>query len=114
MCKRKREFPAEKAAKTGRIDLSLDRRRRVWYDEIKIIENKRSPAMTLQSILSSTVVREPITKGWSSDKKYKITDSGGTSYLLRISAWFRLVLIIVGFPRVIRVLIMLYRQDTVN
>ncbi len=52
----------------------------------RIFGNERNLSMTLQSILSSTVVCEPITKGWSSDKKYKITDGGGTSYLLRISA----------------------------
>ena len=42
--------------------------------------------MTLQTILSSTVTRTPITKGWSSDKKYKIITADGTPYLLRISA----------------------------
>ncbi len=42
--------------------------------------------MTLESILASTVAREAITKGWSSDKKYKITTADGTPYLLRISA----------------------------
>lgn len=29
--------------------------------------------------------REPIEKGWSGDKKYRITDRAGTEYLLRIS-----------------------------
>ena len=42
--------------------------------------------MTLQIILSQTVSREVITKGWSSDKKYKIITADGTPYLLRISA----------------------------
>ncbi len=42
--------------------------------------------MTLQTVLSSITVRETITKGWSSDKKYKITTADGTPYLLRISA----------------------------
>ena len=31
------------------------------------------------------VNREPITQGWSGDKKYRITDEKGTRYLLRIS-----------------------------
>ena len=31
------------------------------------------------------VTKEPINKGWSSDKKYCITDEKGTRYLLRIS-----------------------------
>ena len=31
------------------------------------------------------VTKEPINKGWSSDKKYCITDETGTRYLLRIS-----------------------------
>ena len=29
--------------------------------------------------------KEPINKGWSSDKKYCVTDENGTQYLLRIS-----------------------------
>ena len=28
---------------------------------------------------------EPITKGWSQDKKYRVTDADGTKYLLRVS-----------------------------
>lgn len=28
---------------------------------------------------------EPITKGWSNDKKYHVTDNGGFQYVLRIS-----------------------------
>ncbi len=47
---------------------------------------KGHPIMTLQTLLSSMTAREPITRGWSSDKKYKITAADGTSYLLRISA----------------------------
>ena len=31
------------------------------------------------------VTKEPINKGWSSDKKYCVTDENGTRYLLRIS-----------------------------
>ncbi len=31
------------------------------------------------------ITKEPITKGWSSDKKYCVTDECGTKYLLRIS-----------------------------
>lgn len=31
------------------------------------------------------VSKEPILKGWSSDKKYCVTDIDGTRYLLRIS-----------------------------
>ena len=33
------------------------------------------------------VSKEPINKGWSSDKKYCVTDEAGTKYLLRISAF---------------------------
>jgi aminoglycoside phosphotransferase (APT) family kinase protein len=33
------------------------------------------------------VSKEPINKGWSSDKKYCVTDETGTKYLLRISAF---------------------------
>lgn len=29
--------------------------------------------------------KEPINKGWSSDKKYCVTDKNGTRYLLRVS-----------------------------
>ena len=29
--------------------------------------------------------KEPINKGWSSDKKYCVTDENGTRYLLRVS-----------------------------
>ena len=42
--------------------------------------------MDLQALFADVVQREAITKGWSSDKKYKITDKNGQSYLLRISA----------------------------
>ncbi|MBE6938424.1 MAG: phosphotransferase family protein [Ruminococcaceae bacterium] len=31
------------------------------------------------------VSKEPINKGWSSDRKYCVTDGGGTRYLLRVS-----------------------------
>lgn len=31
------------------------------------------------------VTKEPINKGWSSDKKYCVTDKNGTRYLLRVS-----------------------------
>lgn len=31
------------------------------------------------------VTKEPICKGWSSDKKYCVTDENGTKYLLRVS-----------------------------
>ena len=31
------------------------------------------------------VTKEPINKGWSSDKKYCVTDESGTRYLLRVS-----------------------------
>lgn len=31
------------------------------------------------------VIKEPINKGWSSDKKYCVTDEKGTRYLLRVS-----------------------------
>lgn len=31
------------------------------------------------------VAKEPIYKGWSSDKKYRVTDENGTRYLLRVS-----------------------------
>ena len=31
------------------------------------------------------VTKEPINKGWSSDKKYCVTDENGTQYLLRVS-----------------------------
>ena len=31
------------------------------------------------------VTKEPINKGWSSDKKYCVTDENGTRYLLRVS-----------------------------
>ncbi len=41
--------------------------------------------MELNRILMSCSNREPITKGWSSDKKYRISDGCGTAYLLRVS-----------------------------
>lgn len=31
------------------------------------------------------ILKEPITKGWSGDKKYRVTTADGTKYLLRIS-----------------------------
>ena len=31
------------------------------------------------------VTREPITKGWSSDRKFRVTTADGTPYLLRLS-----------------------------
>ena len=31
------------------------------------------------------ITKEPINKGWSSDKKYCVTDESGTKYLLRVS-----------------------------
>ena len=31
------------------------------------------------------VTKEPINKGWSSDKKYCVIDENGTRYLLRVS-----------------------------
>ena len=31
------------------------------------------------------VTKEPINKGWSSDKKYCVADENGTRYLLRVS-----------------------------
>ena len=31
------------------------------------------------------VTKAPINKGWSSDKKYCVTDENGTRYLLRVS-----------------------------
>lgn len=31
------------------------------------------------------MIKEPINKGWSSDKKYCVTDKNGTRYLLRVS-----------------------------
>lgn len=36
-------------------------------------------------ILNSEVSREVISKGWSTDQKYRITDQQGNKYLLRIS-----------------------------
>ena len=33
----------------------------------------------------SFVTKEPINKGWSSDKKYCVTDENGTRYFLRVS-----------------------------
>ena len=43
------------------------------YDEAKEVDT-----MVFQQ-------KEPIQKGWSGDKKYRITDREGTSFLLRIS-----------------------------
>ena len=31
------------------------------------------------------IAQEPICKGWSQDKKYRVTDAQGVHYLLRIS-----------------------------
>ena len=33
----------------------------------------------------NAMIKEPINKGWSSDKKYCVTDKNGTRYLLRVS-----------------------------
>lgn len=41
--------------------------------------------MELQTLLAACPIREPITKGWSSDRKYRITDGAGISYLLRVT-----------------------------
>lgn len=41
--------------------------------------------MSEQKILHRFVKAEPITKGWSGDKKYCITKTDGTRYLLRIT-----------------------------
>lgn len=42
--------------------------------------------MLLEKILDACPHREAITKGWSSDKKYRISGWEGNSYLLRVSA----------------------------
>jgi len=41
--------------------------------------------MTEPELLNSFVSYEPITKGWSEDKKYCVTKADGTKYLLRIT-----------------------------
>jgi serine/threonine-protein kinase len=41
--------------------------------------------MSEQKILNRFIKAEPITKGWSEDKKYCVTKPDGTRYLLRIS-----------------------------
>lgn len=41
--------------------------------------------MTEQELLKRFVKSEPITKGWSEDKKYCVTKADGTKYLLRIT-----------------------------
>ena len=41
--------------------------------------------MTDKKIYDTIVKTEPITKGWSEDKKYCITTSDGVKYLLRIT-----------------------------
>jgi len=42
--------------------------------------------MTDERLMHQRFIRiEPITKGWSSDKKYCVTSADGTKYLLRIS-----------------------------
>ncbi len=35
--------------------------------------------------MTDFISKEPITKGWSDDKKYCVTTADGTKYLLRIS-----------------------------
>lgn len=35
--------------------------------------------------MTNYISKEPITKGWSGDKKYCVTTANGTKYLLRIS-----------------------------
>ena len=37
------------------------------------------------SIFSTIVSREPITKGWSGDRKYKARSADGSTYFLRLS-----------------------------
>ena len=41
--------------------------------------------MSTKIIFDTIVKKEPITKGWSEDKKYCVTTTDGTKYLLRIS-----------------------------
>ena len=41
--------------------------------------------MTQNELLETFVESEPITKGWSEDKKYCVTKEDGTKYLLRIT-----------------------------
>lgn len=41
--------------------------------------------MDLHKLLEACPCREPIAKGWSSDKKYRISDGCGNAYLLRVS-----------------------------
>ena len=41
--------------------------------------------MTEQMLLEKYIKSEPITKGWSEDKKYCVTATDGTQYLLRIT-----------------------------
>jgi len=41
--------------------------------------------MTVQNLLQKFIKSKPITKGWSEDKKYCVTNVDGTKYLLRIS-----------------------------
>lgn len=38
-------------------------------------------------LLDDIVKKEPIKKGWSCDKKYCVTVSSGTKYLLRITPY---------------------------
>ena len=38
-----------------------------------------------QNLLKKFIKSEPITKGWSEDKKYCVTKADGTKYLLRIT-----------------------------
>ena len=45
--------------------------------------------MTNNKIYNSIVEKDPIHKGWSEDKKYRVTTEGGTKYLLRITHIFR-------------------------
>ena len=41
--------------------------------------------MTEQALFERFVKSEPITTGWSEDKKYNVTAADGTKYLLRIA-----------------------------
>ncbi len=42
--------------------------------------------MSTRKIFDTIIKKEPITKGWSEDRKYCVTTTGGTKYLLRISS----------------------------
>ena len=41
--------------------------------------------MSQTRIYDTIINTEPITKGWSEDKKYRVTTTGGEIYLLRIT-----------------------------